>query len=740
MKTEHKAFLLFLLAGIGFWVLDAALDCYVFREGTLWGLLFVDLPVHAIFARSAMFLLFVGLGLVMARYVAKRRRSEERIEHLNTVLRAIRKINQLIVRETDHDTLLKRACETLVHTRGYYNAWIAVLDESGAPSTWAEAGLGEVFEPMARGLEAGRLPQCGRAALAQPGVVIVEDPALTCSDCPLSASYGGFAGMTVQLAHGGKVFGLLAVSVPVRFAADEEEKSLLEEVAADLAFALHDMELEADRKLAEEVLRRERDRAKQYLNIAWVTLAMVDIDENITLINKKGCKILGYGEGELIGRNWFDTLVPRRVRDEVRGVFRRLMAGDIAPVEYYENPLLRKDGEERIISFHNTIIKDARGQITGVLFSAEDITDRKRAEEALRESEEKYRTLVETVQEGIGIVDPDENILFCNRAYGRLLGYEPEELIGLNLQHLTVPEEFAKYRDQTRKRKGGEASQYETVLYTKGGDAKSFSISASPLCNDAGTFIGTLGLITDITDRKRAEEERRTYQQQLRALASGLVRTEAEERRRLGAFLHDVIAQKLALAKIRLDELGDSAASTDLADGLAEVARLVSEAVRDSRSVMVDLSPPVLHELGFVAAAEWLTEKFEFEHGVAAEFADDGRPKTLAADVRTVLFRSLQELLVNVAKHAKARHVKVALAGDTSNIRVVVQDDGVGFKPDVVHVREDLSHGFGLFNIRERMDYLGGRADIRSEPGCGTRATLIAPLEREAATGPETVQ
>ncbi len=740
MKTEHKAFLLCLLAGLTFWVLDAALDCYVFHEGTFWGLLILEVSGHELYDRAAALLVIVGLGLVISGYAAGRRRAAERTEHLNAVLRAIRNINQLIVRETGHDTLLKQVCETLVQTRGYYNAWIAVLDESGAPSTWAEAGLGEAFEPMARGLEAGRLPQCGRTALAQPGVAVVEDPALTCSDCPLAASYGGRAGMTVRLAHGGKVFGLLAVSVSGRFAADEEEKGLLEEVAADLAFALHALEVTADRKRAEEVLRRERDRAERYLNITGVMLVTLGVDENITLINKKGCEILGYGEGELIGRNWFDTLVPRSVRDEVRGVFRRLMAGDVAPVEYYENPLLRKDGEERIIAFHNAIIKDARGQITGALFSAEDITDRKRAEEALRESEEKYRTLVETAQEGLGIVDPDENILFCNRAYGRLLGYEPEELIGLNLQHLTVPEELAKYREQTQKRKGGEASQYETVLYTKAGDAKSFSLSASPLCDDAGTFIGTLGLITDITDRKRAEEERRTYQQQLRALASGLVRTEAEERRRLGAFLHNVIAQKLALAKIRLDELGDSAASTDLADGLAEVARLVSEAVRDSRSVMVDLSPPVLHELGFVAAAEWLTEKFEAEHGVAAEFADDGRPKPLADDVRTVLFRSLQELLVNVAKHAKARHVKVDLAGDTSNIRVVVQDDGVGFKPDVVHVREDLSHGFGLFNIRERMDYLGGRADIRSEPGCGTRATLIAPLEREAATGPETAQ
>ena len=139
------------------------------------------------------------------------------------------------------------------------------------------------------------------------------------------------------------------------------------------------------RKRAEEAVGRERDRAEQYLNIAEVMLATIDVDEKITLINKRGCEILGYAEGELIGENWFDTLVPRRARDEVRGVFRKLMDGRIASVEYYENPLLRKDGEERIISFHNTVVRDGRGRITRTLLSAEDITDRKRAEEALAE-------------------------------------------------------------------------------------------------------------------------------------------------------------------------------------------------------------------------------------------------------------------------------------------------------------------------------------------------------------------
>jgi PAS domain S-box-containing protein len=138
-----------------------------------------------------------------------------------------------------------------------------------------------------------------------------------------------------------------------------------------------------------EDLRREKKLAEEYLNIAGVMLAILDADGNITLINKKGYEILGYKEKELIGRNWFDTLVPKGIRGEIRGVFGKLIAGDIEPVEYYENPVLTKNGEERLIAFHNTLIRDKNGQIVGVLFSGEDVTERKRAEDAIMKKTEE---------------------------------------------------------------------------------------------------------------------------------------------------------------------------------------------------------------------------------------------------------------------------------------------------------------------------------------------------------------
>jgi len=194
--------------------------------------------------------------------ITAHKRAEERIEHLNLVLRAIRRVNQLITREKDRERLLQSACDNLIETRGYYSAWIALLDEAGGLVTAVEAGLGEDFLPLTEQLKRGELTACGRRALSQLGVVVTEDPLSACADCPLSVNYGGRGAMTVRLEHGEKVYGLVSVSVPRDPVADEEEQALFKEVAGDIAFALHSIELEEERKRAEEALRREHDLAE----------------------------------------------------------------------------------------------------------------------------------------------------------------------------------------------------------------------------------------------------------------------------------------------------------------------------------------------------------------------------------------------------------------------------------------------------------------------------------------------
>jgi PAS domain S-box-containing protein len=200
--------------------------------------------------------------LVVARDITERKHLEERMVHLNLVLRAIRNVNQLITKEKDRSRLLQGACNNLIETRGYHNAWIALLDNSGKLVTTAEAGLGEAFEFMAERLKHGELIECGQKALVQSDVIVIDNPLTSCTDCPLMEQYDGRRAMTIRLEHGEKVYGLLSVAVPAQLAGDKEERDLFKEVAGDIAFGLHSIELEEERKRAEEALHESENRLR----------------------------------------------------------------------------------------------------------------------------------------------------------------------------------------------------------------------------------------------------------------------------------------------------------------------------------------------------------------------------------------------------------------------------------------------------------------------------------------------
>jgi len=171
--------------------------------------------------------------------------------------------NQLIVGERDRDHLIQRICDQVIETRGYHNARIVLLDERGRLVTTAESGLGEEFLPIVRKLERGEFTKCMEKALRQPGVVVTKEPHFACTECPLSGKYAGRGAMTVRLAHGEKIYGLVSVSIPAHFSTDEEEQALFGELADDIAFALHNMELEEERKRAEEELKKHREHLEE---------------------------------------------------------------------------------------------------------------------------------------------------------------------------------------------------------------------------------------------------------------------------------------------------------------------------------------------------------------------------------------------------------------------------------------------------------------------------------------------
>jgi PAS domain S-box-containing protein len=188
----------------------------------------------------------------------------------------------------------------------------------------------------------------------------------------------------------------------------------------------------SERRRTQDALKAERDLAQRDLDLAGVMLAVLDPRGNITLINRKGCEILGYAESELLGKNWLSTCLPERIRNEVQRVFVQLMSGDTEPVECHENPVLTKGGEERVLAFHNTLLHDGDSGIAGILFSGEDVTDENETEKSLRMSEERFRNLIQNSSDMIRIIDRNGLISYSSPSTLRITGHQPSDLIGKN--------------------------------------------------------------------------------------------------------------------------------------------------------------------------------------------------------------------------------------------------------------------------------------------------------------------
>lgn len=243
--------------------------------------------------------------------------------------------------------------------------------------------------------------------------------------------------------------------------------------------------------------------------------------------------------------------------------------------------------------------------------------------------------------------------------------------------------------------------------------------------------------LVQVRKRRQVEAQVREYQEQLQYLASQLSLAEERERRRLAVFLHDHIAQKLAIASIKLGQLrnlaslGNGAALTEQLDDLRQ---LLKETIQETKSVTFQISSPILYELGLEAALEWLAEEVQKKHGLRTYFEDDGQPKPINADLKILLFQAVNELVLNVVKHAYARQLQLAVWREGQTLRLGVYDDGIGFAPRQLDWQQGRKSGFGLFSIRERLRPFGGRLEIHSQPGLGTQIIITVPL---ATTGVE---
>jgi PAS domain S-box-containing protein len=320
--------------------------------------------------------------------ITDRKAAEGKIEHLNLVLSAIRNVNQLITRERDRDRLLQSACETLIATRGYHSAWIALLDESEGLVTTAEAGLGQDFLPIVERLKRGELTDCMQRALKQPGSVITQDPSSTCADCPLSSMYDSKGAVTIRLGYGGKVYGLLSVSLPRDLTADEEERALFEEVAGDIAFALHSAG-------QEEALAWERYLLKTLMDNVPDAIYFKDTDSRFIRTSKAHAgRWFGLSDpAQAVGKTDFDFFSEEHARQAYEDEQEIIRTGQ--PLLNVEERETWPDRPDTWVVTSKMPLRDEEGKIVGTFGLTRDITGRKRAEEALKEYSERLEEMVE---------------------------------------------------------------------------------------------------------------------------------------------------------------------------------------------------------------------------------------------------------------------------------------------------------------------------------------------------------
>ncbi len=505
------------------------------------------------------------------------------------------------------------------------------------------------------------------------------------------------------------------------------------------------------------VMREERDRAQRYLDIAGTIIVALNVDQEVTLINRAGCAVLGYPDSEILGRKWFDSFVPERVHKATEEGFAALVGNNPQVAEHFENPILTRDGVERLVAWYNVVLRDEQGQVMGTLSSGHDITEQRNAEESMRESEERYRTLFEGVPVGLYRTTPDGHIIDINPTLQEMLGFSDREQV--QSRHVgsvyVNPQDRAEW--QAVMDRDGFIENFEVQWRRHDGKTIWVRDSGKSIRDDTGRVLFYEGAVEDVTARRHAESQREAALEALEEYSERLEETIAERTRELQE------AQEQLIRRERLAVLGQLAgglghelrtplgvisnlayyvqmAAPDLDESLRESLELIVEETHNAAKIVSDLLDFARIKASDqqIVAASTLVKRALAQASVPddievhRDLPDD--LSELFCDPRQIVL-VLGNLITNACQAMPdGGSLTLAAQPDGEWVTISVSDTGHGiceenmdklFEP--LFTTRPRGIGLGLTTSRSLVEANGGRIQVQSALGEGSTFAVRLP-------------
>ncbi len=485
------------------------------------------------------------------------------------------------------------------------------------------------------------------------------------------------------------------------------------------------VEMAVHKHRLESKLRQSEARFRTMFEAEPECVKLLGADGQLLEMNRAGLAMLeapSIDQARLHGLAEF--IVPEH-RAAFAALHQRVMRGAAGSLEF---EIIGLRGTRRWLETQATPMRDTAGHVEALLGITRDITERKLAQGALRESEARYRQLVDVSPYAIG-VQQDGRLVMANQAAVALFGAARlDDLVGWPTEGLIHPDHRTAARDRMARLLAGETGLYpiEDVYLRLDGSAFDVQVSASPFVYNGRPAVQVVAM--DISQRKRAEAALRESGRQLRFLSKRVLAVQEAERRRVAHELHDELGQALTAIKINLLTQRPNAQAAPADDPRTDCVRIVDHALRQVRGMALALRPSILDDLGLGAALKWLAGQAAAQSSFAAHVRIVAGPARLEPETETACFRIVQVALTNVQRHAAAGRVDVELLQDADTLTLSVSDDGCGFDVPAMLARASTGASLGLLGMRERASLIDAELDIRSAPGHGCTVRLRCPL------------